>query len=169
MRTPVLRTAWSYPLRCTFWMMTSFFMPVRSGSCRTFCVSLPVSDAQVPRQIAPAAPEVTRASSHPMSAEIRLPTSFFSSSSTTYSRDAWPAASCRSSHIFEAPRVVIVPRKLMTGRMPSRSYGPGLRFGAAYTNEGSALRSELRLIPFNNERRETLIECPPVYNDARRL
>jgi hypothetical protein len=65
--------------------------------------------------------------------------------------------------------VVIVPWKLTTGRMPSRSYGPGLRFGAAFTNEGSALMSELRLIPFNNERRETLMECPPVYNDAQKL
>ena len=162
MRTPVLRTAWSYPLRWTFWMTTSGFMPVRSGSCRTFCVSLPVSDAHVPRQIAPAAPEVTNASSHPMSAEIRLPTSFFSSSSTTYSREACAAASCRSSHILEAPMVVIVPMKLMTGRMPSRSYGPGLRFGAAMASDGSALMSELRLIPFNNERRDTLMECPPV-------
>ena len=58
--------------------------------------------------------------------------------------------------------VVIVPWKLMTGRMPSRSYGPGLRFGAAIASDGSALMSELRLIPFNNERRDTLMECPPV-------
>jgi hypothetical protein len=41
--------------------------------------------------------------------------------------------------------------------MPSCSYGPGLRFGAAFTNEGSALIREVRLIPFNNERRETAI------------
>jgi hypothetical protein len=39
--------------------------------------------------------------------------------------------------------------------MPSCSYGPGLRFGAAFASDGSALISEVRLTPFNNERRET--------------
>src|SRR5262249_16491755 len=151
-----------------FWMTTSFFMPVRSGSCRTFCESLPVNDAHVPRQIAAAAPGVTMASSHPMSADSRWPIFSFSSSRTTYSREPWPAASPSSSHILDAPSVVIVPWKLTTGRRPSCSYGPGLRFGAAFIGDGSALMSEVRLIPFNNERREKAIEDPYLFLGGNR-
>ena len=87
-------------------MMTSLFMPARSGRSTIFCGSLPVSTAAVPRVRAEAAPDVTMAASLRTSVAIRSPTLSWSSSSITKRLEAYWIASITSGGMSEAVMAV---------------------------------------------------------------
>src|SRR5262249_8566636 len=99
--------------------MTSFFIPVTSGSRRVNSGLVPVMHAAVPNVSAPNAPEVTIADSHPSREAIRRPTASWRSSSRTKRLDIAAIASTTSGAINDAVIIVYVPAPVMMGRTPS--------------------------------------------------
>ena len=103
--------------------MTWSFIPRKSGRRRILSGSSPAVTAQVARQSPHEAPEVTNASSAPVSSASRLPTLACSSWMRTKLRDACSIASFTSGSIRVPLKVVSVPTALIKVLTPKRSYG----------------------------------------------
>src|SRR5689334_19054128 len=107
-------------------MITSDFIPVRSGSCLMKLSLSPVRIPARPLCNAPAAPEVTRAP-YPCGnfsiCAIRFPAATSSAGMLTKWRVACAITASTSGRPSDPPSTVIVPSALMTVGTPSSSYG----------------------------------------------
>ena len=109
-----------------FWITTSFFMPVVSGSWAILSGSVPAMHAATLSACAAAPPDVTNAASTPSRSAMKSPDFRRSSCISTVPRFASSIACVTRSLCPHPPSSVATPHALITRRTPSLSYTPML-------------------------------------------
>ena len=122
---PVVRSWWSNGLRCDFWMMTSDFIPVRSGNLLDECFVVAGKDSGQSgldrRRRAGRDQRGVSIGQFEHFARSDFPPRLPDQECCTKWRPAWAITASSSGRRMEPPSMVIVPSQLMTVVTPSSS------------------------------------------------